>query len=159
MSVTRDKGQRRKFTTEEDGKIKQLVEEVGYEWEEVSRELGTRTPKQVRDRYLNYLQQGLRNDPWTPEEDAQVIRMRKKFGPKWVRMSRLMPGRSSNDIKNRWHRHLAKQVAKSMGEVPVVKPEPDPTEEMGKDIVIDKKDFEEILQFVMDPNQGEGYDG
>ena len=156
MSGPRRKGQRRKFTTEEDGKIRHLVEEVGYEWEEVSRELGTRTAKQVRDRYVNYLQGGLRSDPWTPEEDAQVLEMRKMFGPKWVRMSRMVPGRSANDIKNRWHRHLSKKSGKDMSDVfPTSQPtKSHPSAEEPKDIAIDNQEFEEILQIAMNPTNG-----
>jgi hypothetical protein len=30
------------------------------------------------------------------------------IGPKWVEISKYLVGRSGNDVKNRWHKHLAK---------------------------------------------------
>ncbi|OHT15506.1 hypothetical protein TRFO_02824 [Tritrichomonas foetus] len=31
-----------------------------------------------------------------------------EIGPRWVAMCDILPGRSGNDIKNRWHKHLRK---------------------------------------------------
>lgn len=33
----------------------------------------------------------------------------KEIGPKWSKMASQLPGRSSNDIKNRWHKHLLRK--------------------------------------------------
>ena len=69
-----------------------------------------RTPKQIHDRYVNYLREGLKSEPWTNQEDNILIELFKSFGPKWTKMMKYLPGRSGNDIKNRWHKHLMKKV-------------------------------------------------
>jgi hypothetical protein len=55
---------KRKFTAEEDHFLGELVQEHGTEaWTFVARFMGTRTPRQCRDRYDNYLNPTLRSDP------------------------------------------------------------------------------------------------
>jgi hypothetical protein len=44
--------------------------------------------------------------PWTPEEDSLVIQKFHQIGPKWVEIGKLLSGRSGNNVKNRWHKHL-----------------------------------------------------
>lgn len=83
--------------------------EHGESWEEIAKKLPGQTPKQCHDRYANYLRDGLKSEPWTQEEDEMLIEMHKEIGPKWVKMMKRLPGRSGNDIKNRWHKHLIKK--------------------------------------------------
>jgi hypothetical protein len=103
-------GPRRKFTSEEDLKIRTLVERLGTKsWDEISRFMPGRTARQCRDRYKNYLLDSLVTAPWTPEEDAIVIQRYRELGPRWVEIAKTLSGRSGNHVKNRWHRHLARQ--------------------------------------------------
>ena len=101
--------QRRPFTNQENTLIAQSVKLIGEDWEIISRFLPGRTAKQVHDRYVNYLQDGLKKEPWTKEEDEILLKTLKSMGPKWTKMTPYLPGRSGNDIKNRWHKHLIKQ--------------------------------------------------
>lgn len=75
----------------------------------LQKKLPGQTLKQCHDRYANYLRDGLKSEPWTQEEDEMLIEMHKEIGPKWVKMMKRLPGRSGNDIKNRWHKHLIKK--------------------------------------------------
>ncbi|KAK8866295.1 hypothetical protein M9Y10_009255 [Tritrichomonas musculus] len=103
------KNKRRVFTQFEDQTIREYVLEHGESWEEIAKKLPGRTPKQCHDRFANYLRDGLKTEPWTQEEDEILIEMHKEIGPKWVKMMKRLPGRSGNDIKNRWHKHLIKK--------------------------------------------------
>lgn len=98
------------FTDRENLIIKQSVKLFGEDWTAISRRLPGRTPKQIHDRYINYLKDGLISCPWTAHEDEMLISMYKSIGPKWSKMMKNLPGRSGNDIKNRWHKHLYKST-------------------------------------------------
>jgi hypothetical protein len=101
---------RRKFTPEEDMKLRALVESIGTQsWEDIARFIPDRSARQCRDRYKNYLLESLVRDPWTPEEDALVVQKFHQIGPKWVEIGKMLSGRSGNNVKNRWHKHLCKR--------------------------------------------------
>jgi hypothetical protein len=104
---------RRKFSAEEDDKLRMLVHQMGNQrWESVAQRMPGRTARQCRDRYKNYLLSSLVITPWSPEEDALLRRKYAELGPKWVEISRWFRGRSGNDVKNRWNRHISKTTAK-----------------------------------------------
>lgn len=42
-------------------------------------------------------------EAWTEEEDMQLIEAHERMGNKWAEISKLLPGRSESDIKNRWN--------------------------------------------------------
>lgn len=96
------------FTDKENRIIVESVRYLGEDWEAIAKKLSGRTPKQVHDRYINYLRQGLTNEPWTKSEDEILMNLYKMIGPKWSKMMPSLPGRSGNNIKNRWHKHLMK---------------------------------------------------
>lgn len=96
------------FSEIENKIILEMVETVGEDWEAIAKKLPNRTPKQCHDRYSNYLKDGLKKDPWSKQEDETLIQLFNEFGPKWSKMMNQLPGRSENDIKNRWHKHLVK---------------------------------------------------
>lgn len=102
------KNKRFPFTERENFIIRESVNRLGEDWDTIARKLPGRTPKQIHDRYINYLRQGLKVGPWTKEEDEILIRMYNAIGSKWSKMMVKLPGRSGNDIKNRWHKHLMK---------------------------------------------------
>jgi hypothetical protein len=54
------------------------------------------------------LLESLVTEPWTPEEDALVVQKYHQIGPKWVEIGKMLSGRSGNNVKNRWHKHLCK---------------------------------------------------
>ena len=103
------KSKRYPFTDQENRIIRETVKRIGEDWEAISRKLPGRTPKQCHDRYINYLREGLKSGPWSSQEDDILINMYKAIGPKWSKMMVNLPGRSGNDIKNRWYKHLIKK--------------------------------------------------
>lgn len=102
------------FTKEEDEKIKEIVRNIGEDWSVISKHLHGRTPKQCHDRYMNYLREGLTTNPWAQSEDDLLMKLYAEIGPKWSTMLKQLPGRSGNDIKNRWHKHLVKSYPRQI---------------------------------------------
>lgn len=100
----------RHFTKEEDMKIRKLVSYNGFKWDLISSFVPGHTPRQIRDRYVNYLIpcQSLRHQ-WTLEEDIKLTEMYSQYGPKWTMFSNFFVGRTPNSIKNRWNTYVSKQ--------------------------------------------------
>ena len=97
------KRRRKLFTKEEDEKIKKLTEKYGTkQWNLIATFVEGRTPKQCRDRYCNYLFPGIFSGEWSIEEDELLIKLYKRYGPRWTVLQRSFPYRSANTIKNRW---------------------------------------------------------
>lgn len=134
LGHTKQSVKRRKFTNDEDQKLKELVTKLGTKsWERIARFMPDRTARQCRDRYKNYLLETLVTDPWTPEEDALVVRMFHELGPKWVEIARMLNGRSGNHVKNRWHKHLAKRGDFFVDEAPKIEGQLSTTEQQAKE--------------------------
>jgi hypothetical protein len=92
-----------KFTLEEDKLLDRLVCELGvHNWAQISERMGTRNPRQCRERWNNYVRSDLRNDPFTPEEDRMLEIKFAEFGSKWNKISKFFYKRSDNSIRNRW---------------------------------------------------------
>ena len=109
-----NKHPRNKFTKEEDERLLELVKTFGTKnWQEISRYMPQRCGRQCRDRYNNYLYQNFRKGKWTKEEDEIIIKKYFEIGAHWVEISKSLPGRSSNDVKNRWHKNIAKKKLNS----------------------------------------------
>jgi len=109
MSSTPSETLRRKFTQEEDNKLRELVKEIGAKkWIEIAKSMPGRTGRQCRDRFQNYLSPILTNGPWTKEDDHLLLQKVIELGSTWSKIVTYFPGRSTNNVKNRYNIHLAK---------------------------------------------------
>jgi hypothetical protein len=98
-------GCRTKWTPSEDRSLTEAIATLGTSsWNLVSKFVAGRTGKQCRERWVSHLApSATRVDPWTPHEDATLIRLQKEYGNAWTKMAASLPGRSGNNIKNRWN--------------------------------------------------------
>jgi hypothetical protein len=95
--------QRHKFTKVEDELLKSLVQKYGESnWCAVAAQIKTRTPRQCRERYKNYLSPKIKNGPWTPEEEELLAKKVAEIGPKWAHISTFFAPRSDVNVKNHW---------------------------------------------------------
>jgi hypothetical protein len=45
-----------------------------------------RTPKQIRERYINFIRPNISQDDWTIEEDLKLVDLINKYGQKWKKI-------------------------------------------------------------------------
>ncbi|KAL3653132.1 hypothetical protein CASFOL_002813 [Castilleja foliolosa] len=69
-----------------------------------------RTGKSCRLRWVNYLHPGLKRGKLTPLEERLVLELHSKWGNRWSRIARNIPGRTDNEIKNYWRTHMRKEA-------------------------------------------------
>ncbi|KAH0787167.1 Myb-like DNA-binding domain containing protein [Histomonas meleagridis] len=98
---------RRVFSNDEDRLLIELLKTREYKtWYEIAKMMPGKSPRQCRDRWINYLSPSNRFDPWTIEEDSKIVQHVNNLGTKWGTISKLMDGRSENSVKNRWYSSL-----------------------------------------------------
>lgn len=97
------------WSAEEDAELLELVKQHGTgNWSLIGSLLPRRSGKQCRERYINNLDPTLKKTQWTPEEDEIILSMHQKIGKRWAEISRSLPGRSDNSVKNRWYTTLCR---------------------------------------------------
>lgn len=94
----------RSWMPEEDELVRKLVREHGLrKWAFIAGYLQSKTQKQVYARWRDYLQPGLSSKPWTRDEQKRLLELQASVGNQWAVLAKMMPGRSPNAIKNRFH--------------------------------------------------------
>jgi hypothetical protein len=95
---------------DEDIRIIELVTRYGKSWSKISKILGTRNGKQIRDRFINVLDPEIKKGKFTDEEDRKLISLYKQHGPKWATIAKYYTNRTADMIKNRFHSSIKKKL-------------------------------------------------
>lgn len=104
------------WTQEEDAKLCDLVRQQGRsQWAKVAVHFPTRDRKRCRERFVNHLdpqlkqQERRQDDTWTDDEETLLVGLHRELGNKWATIARNLPGRSPEDVKNRFLARAARQ--------------------------------------------------
>lgn len=87
-------------------------------WTGIASKLPGWTGKQIRARWVNFLDPAINHDPFSREDDLLLWRGHKEIGNRWVEISDKIfhSTRSVNHLKNRWYSAaFKKNIAKEFG--------------------------------------------
>ena len=103
---------RGRWSSEEDQELLKLQQEYGNDWATIARRMKARNWKQVRDRYLNYLDPSISNEGFSIEEDILIYDLYTKLGSQWKLYTPYLPGRTADKIKNRYNSSIKNKEVK-----------------------------------------------
>ncbi|AEE78117.2 Transcription factor MYB48 [Arabidopsis thaliana] len=113
MKMMQEEGNRKgPWTEQEDILLVNFVHLFGdRRWDFIAKVSGlNRTGKSCRLRWVNYLHPGLKRGKMTPQEERLVLELHAKWGNRWSKIARKLPGRTDNEIKNYWRTHMRKKA-------------------------------------------------
>ncbi|XP_037421294.1 myb-related protein MYBAS1-like isoform X2 [Triticum dicoccoides] len=112
MVTVQDEMRKGPWTEQEDLQLVCTVRLFGdRRWDFVAKVSGlNRTGKSCRLRWVNYLHPGLKHGCMSPQEEHLIIELHARWGNRWSRIARRLPGRTDNEIKNYWRTHMRKKA-------------------------------------------------
>lgn len=84
----------------------------GLNWPQLAETLPGRTAENIRNRWLDAVDPSIKKSPWNEEETKILFRGQARFGNRWQTIAMLLPGRSVNNVKNRWYNYKMAQKRK-----------------------------------------------
>ena len=101
-----------RWTKEQDEILLDFVKKNGEQnWGQAAALIPGRIAKQCRERWLYQLNPNIKKNKWTVEEDVKVVKLYLKLGSKWTEISKQLPGRTDNNIKNRFNQSIKARMA------------------------------------------------
>ncbi|KAK1357343.1 Transcription factor MYB59 [Heracleum sosnowskyi] len=118
--MAQDEVRKGPWTEHEDVQLAFYVNLFGdRRWDFIAKVSGLkRTGKSCRLRWVNYLHPGLKRGKMTAQEERLVVQLQSKWGNRWSRIARKLPGRTDNEIKNYWRTYTRKEAQEKKKSMP-----------------------------------------
>lgn len=110
---------KKRWSKEEDDMLTHLCDHYpvqNRDWKQISLNFHNpvRSEYQCQQRWQKVLNPDLIKGPWTKEEDAKVLELVDKYGPKrWSLIAKHLRGRLGKQCRERWHNHLNPDIKKT----------------------------------------------
>ena len=92
---------RKRFTKEEDEIIMEHLDAEAPDWKMIAQLVGNgRTPKSCKDRWFDALAPYIDRSPWTQEDKELLVKLVRKYGPKYTLIAKFFKGRTGHQVKN-----------------------------------------------------------
>lgn len=94
------------WTKQEDKLLRNLVTKFGAKkWNNIAKFFDNKTSVQCSARFRR-MKKGIKKDPWSNQEDKQLIELVKIYGKNWSLISNMMKNRSGKQIRERYINNL-----------------------------------------------------
>ena len=98
------------WTPEEDELLRNHVQLHGVrKWMLISKSIPGRCRQSCRTRWCHQLSHEMKRKPFSPEEDGIIMHAQARFGNKWIKIAKLLNGRTNSSVKNRWNKTLKRK--------------------------------------------------
>ncbi|TBT98673.1 hypothetical protein CWI37_1649p0010 [Hamiltosporidium tvaerminnensis] len=99
------------WSEEEDNKLLLLIKKYKPKnWSFIAKMMKTRVGKQCRERWHNHLNPDIKKGPFSLQEEEVIMHYHKKIGNRWSEISKKLPGRTDNSIKNHYNSSLRRSI-------------------------------------------------
>jgi hypothetical protein len=108
------------WTTQQDRALREAVQAAGcrkrLQWTQLAETVPGRNGKQCRSRWNDILDPAINSSQWSSAEVQLLVASAAQYEFKWSKLRPLFPGRTDNNIKNKWYSQQRKDYRQKLRE-------------------------------------------